>query len=82
MRRKVEIVQIRAIDIEAGDVVNKRGPEKDGWIEVDRVEKLESGELVIHDVVDRDSLTATTYDLVWLQTVITLSANSHLALPG
>ena len=82
MRRKVEIVQIRAIDIEAGDVVNKRGPEKDGWIEVDRVEKLESGELVIHDVVDRDSFTATTYDLVWLQTVITLSANSHLALPG
>jgi hypothetical protein len=81
MRSKVEIVQIRAADIQSGDVVNKRGPEKDGWIEVDRVEELESGESVVHDVQDRDSFSATGYDLIWLQTIHTLEANSHLAMP-
>lgn len=80
MRSKVEIVQIRVADVESGDVVNKRGPENKGWIEVERVEELESGNYVVHDVSDSDSFTATGYDLVWLQTVVRLDANSHLAL--
>ena len=82
MRSQVEIVQIRAADVECGDVVNKRGPEKMGWIEVDRLEQLESKDFVVHDVRDVDSFTATGYDLIWLQTVVSLHANSHLALPG
>lgn len=82
MRSRVEIVQIRVTDVEGGDVVNKRGPEKDGWIEVDRVEQLESGELVVHDTLDRDSFTAVGYDLIWLQTIHSLQANSHLAIPA
>jgi hypothetical protein len=36
----------------------------------------------VHDATEADSFTATPYDLVWLQTVVTLSANSHLAIPG
>ncbi|MEQ8841345.1 MAG: hypothetical protein RIB98_10210 [Acidimicrobiales bacterium] len=82
MRSRVEIVQIRVGDIQSGDVVNKRGPEKSGWIEVERVEQLESADYVVHDVRDVDSFTATGYDLVWLQTVLQLHGNSHLALPG
>jgi hypothetical protein len=82
MRSRVEIVQIRVADVQSGDVVNKRGPEKTGWIEVERLERLESGDYVVHDVRDVDSFTATEYDLVWLQTVLQLHANSHLALPG
>ena len=81
MRNKIEIVRIRVADIEGGDVVNKRGPEKNGWVEVDRVQKLDSGDLVVHDVRDRDSFTAAGYDLVWMQTVLTLENNSHLAIP-
>ena len=81
MRSKVEIVQVRVADVESGDVVNKRGPEKTGWIEVERVERLESGDLVVHDTRDTDSFTATGYDLVWLQTVVRLGANSHLVMP-
>lgn len=81
VRSKVEIVQIRVSDIASGDVVNKRGPEKSGWIEVERLEVLESGDFVVHDVNDTDSFTSTGYDLVWLQTVLMLEANSHLALP-
>ena len=80
MRSKVEIVQIRVADVQSGDVVNKRGPEKNGWIEVERVEQLESGDYVVHDIRDVDSFTATGYDLVWLQTVVRLDANSHLVL--
>ena len=81
MRSKVEIVQIRVADIQSGDVVNKRGPDKSGWIEVERLETLQSGDYVVHDIHDVDSFTATGYDLVWLQTVVTLEANSHLPLP-
>ena len=81
VRSKVEIVQIRVADIAAGDVVNRRGPEKSGWIEVERLEQLESGDYVVHDLRDADSFTATGYDLVWLQTVVILDANSHFALP-
>jgi hypothetical protein len=81
MRSKVEIVQIRVADVQSGDVVNKRGAEKNGWIEVERVEQLESGAYVVHDVGDVDSFTATGYDLVWLQTVVQLTANSHLPIP-
>ena len=76
MRSKVEIVQIRVADIQSGDVVNKRGPDKSGWIEVERLETLQSGDYVVHDIHDADSFTATGYDLVWLQTVVTLEANS------
>lgn len=82
MRTQVEIVQIRVADIESGDVVNKRGPEKNGWVEVERVETLENGSFVVHDVHDRDSFTAVGYDIVWLQTVAALEGNSHLVLPS
>jgi hypothetical protein len=82
MRSKVEIVQIRVADVQSGDVVNKRGPERTGWIEVDRLEHLVSGDFLVHDTLDNDSFTSTGYDLVWLQTVTRLEANSHLAMPG
>jgi len=82
VRSQVSIVQIRASDMQPGDVVNRRGPERTGWIEVDRTEQLPDGTLVVHDKFQRDSFTAVGYDLVWLQTVVYLHANSHLPLPG
>jgi len=66
----------------AGDVVNRRGPERTGWIEVERLEQLPDETLVVHDMFERDSFTAVGYDLVWLQTLVTLHANSHLPLPS
>jgi len=51
-------------------------------VEVDRTEHLPDGTLVVHDKYQRESFTAVGYDLVWLQTVVALRANSHLALPG
>lgn len=80
MRSKVVIVQIRAADLEPGDVVNKRGPERVGWLEVDRLDQLPDGRIVVHDESGRESFTATDYDLVWLQTVELLTANSHLPI--
>lgn len=81
MRSKIEIVQIRAADVQAGDVVNKRGPNKDGWIEVLKVEELENGSYVIHDDTSRDSFSAVGYDLVWLQVTRELRHNSHMPMP-
>jgi len=82
VRSHVSIVQIRASEIQPGDVVNRRGPERTGWIEVDRTENLPDGTLVVHDKFQQDSFTAIGYDLVWLQTLLYLNANSHLPLPG
>ena len=81
MRSNVIIVQVRVADLQPGDVINKRGPERSGWMEVERVEKLPDGNLVIHDETSRDSFTGTIYDLVWLQTLEELTANSHIAAP-
>ncbi|MEM9200056.1 MAG: hypothetical protein AAGC53_00270 [Actinomycetota bacterium] len=78
MRSKIEIVQIRAADVQQGDVVNRRGANKDGWMEVDRLERLESGGFVVHDERERESFTAEGYDLVWMQVVHVLRENSHL----
>lgn len=82
MRSKVEIVQVRVADVVSGDVVNKRGPERSGWIEVEQLEQLNSGDFVVHDAAGTDSFTATGYDLIWLQTVVSLAANSHFVLPS
>ena len=81
MRSHIEIVMIRAADAHSGDVVNRRGPEKSGWIEVAKVEVLPSGGLVVHDEADSDSFTADGYDIVWLQVLHELKGNSHLAMP-
>ncbi|MEM9465715.1 MAG: hypothetical protein AAGA90_10100 [Actinomycetota bacterium] len=82
MRNKIEIVQIRAAEVQRGDVVNRRGPNKDGWMEVARLETLENGSHVLHDENERESFTAEGYDLVWLQVVLPLRENSHLPVMG
>lgn len=82
MRGKVAIVQIRAADLQPGDVINRRGPERNGWMEVDRLERLPDGNYVVHDETGRDSFTAKDYDLVWLQTLEILISNSHLPTPA
>ena len=81
MRGQVTIVQVRAGEIQSGDVVNRRGPERTGWIEVDQVEKLPNGDLVVHDDDGSDSFTAKTLDVVWLQVLTPLKYNSHLVVP-
>ena len=82
MRNKIEIVQIRAADVQQGDVVNRRGPDKDRWLEVARLETLENGSYFVHDEHERESFTAEGYDLVWLQIVLPLRENSHLPVTG
>ena len=81
MRSRVEIVMIRAAEAQSGDVVNRRGPEKSGWIEVSKLEVLPNGSLVVHDETEKDSFTADGYDIVWLQVLHELHHNSHLAMP-
>lgn len=82
MRSRVVIVQIRAAEVQVGDVVNRRGPERTGWMEVGHVERLPGGELIISDESRRDGFTAADYDLVWLQTLEPLTTNSHIPLPA
>lgn len=82
VRSKVIIVQIRTSDVQPGDVINKRGPERSGWMEVDRVETLPEGDLIVHDESERESFTAKGYDLIWLQTLEELIGNSHLPTPS
>jgi hypothetical protein len=80
LRSYIEIVQIRACDVQSGDVVNKRGPDRSGWIEVAKIEQLQNGSFVVHDEADSDSFTGLGYDLVWLQVVHELRFNSHLSV--
>ena len=82
MRSHVVIVQVRASDLQPGDVINRRGPERNGWLEVERVEVLQSGEMIVHDETGSDSFSAKNYDLVWIQTLEELVGNGHLPNPA
>lgn len=81
MRGRVEIVQVRVSDIQGGDVVNRRGAQRDGWIEVAQLEQLPGGDFVVHDEKGSDSFTAQPLDVVWLQVLAPLTRNSHLVVP-
>jgi hypothetical protein len=80
-RLKIEVVEIRAQDLEPGDIVNRRGNQRDGWIEVANISPMNSGELLIADDTERLSFTSAPLDLVWLQIARPLRGNSHLPIP-
>jgi hypothetical protein len=81
-RTRVEIVEIRAEDVQVGDIVNKAGPQRDGWIEVAAVERLPDGRVNIADDTYQKSFTSQGIDLVWLQIARPLVGNSHLPVPA
>jgi len=81
-RTRIDVVEVRAEDVQPGDVVNKAGHVRDGWIEVASVERLPDGRVNIADATYLKSFTSEPYDLVWLQIARPLHGNSHLALPG
>jgi len=73
---------VRAEDVQPGDVVNKGGHVREGWIEVASVEQLPDGRVNIADSTYQKSFTSGSMDLIWLQIVRPLHGNSHLVLPG
>ncbi|HEV8297190.1 MAG TPA: hypothetical protein VGQ20_07835 [Acidimicrobiales bacterium] len=78
-RNRVEVVQIRGQDVQVGDVVNKTGAVREGWLEVVSVEQLPDGRVNIADATYQMSFTSGPLDIVWLQIVHSLHGNSHLA---
>jgi hypothetical protein len=80
-RTRIEVVEIRAQDVQVGDVINKSGYVREGWIEVSAVENLPDGRLNIADSTYRKSFTTDPLDLLWLQIAQPLRGNSHLAIP-
>jgi hypothetical protein len=77
-RIQVHIVQIRAQDVLPGDVVNRSGPIRDGWIEMAYIEQLPDGRLNLCDESYRKSFVSDPLDLVWLQIAVNLKGNSHM----
>jgi hypothetical protein len=80
-RNKLDVVQVRGEDVQVGDVVNRSGAVREGWIEVATVERLPDGRVNIADATYQKSFTSGPLDIVWLQIVHPLQGNSHLALP-
>lgn len=77
-RIQVHIVQVRAQDVQPGDVVNRTGPIRDGWIEIAYTEPLPDGRLNLCDESYRKSFVSEPLDLIWLQIAANLKGNSHL----
>jgi hypothetical protein len=77
-RHRIEVVEIRAEDVEVGDIVNKSGHQREGWIEVATVEHLPDGRMNIADETYKKSFTSEAADLLWLQIARPLKGNSHL----
>jgi hypothetical protein len=80
-RVRIEVVEIRIEDVKVGDIVNKAGHQREGWIEVAAVEALPDGRMNIADETYQLSFTGDPLDLVWLQIARPLHGNSHLVVP-
>lgn len=81
MRSEVLTVMIRACEVMPGDVIN-RLEGRIGWMEVADVSLLPDGNLLIADEGSSDNFIIAPLDLVYLQTLVALRGNSHLALPA
>lgn len=77
-RIQIHIVQIRAEDVLPGDVVNRSGPVRDGWVDIAYVEELPDGRLNLCDETYRKSFVSEPLDMVWLQIAGVLKGNSHM----
>ncbi len=77
-RIQVHVVQIRAQDVLPGDVVNKSGPVREGWVEIAYTEQLPDGRLNLCDESYRKSFVSEALDLLWLQIAGNLKGNSHM----
>jgi hypothetical protein len=77
-RIQVHIVQVRAVDVLPGDVVNKNGAVREGWIEIAYTEPLPDGRINLCDETYRRSFVSDPLDLVWLQIAGVLRGNSHI----
>ena len=77
-RLQIHIVQLRAQDVVPGDIVNRTGPMRDGWVEIAYTEQLPDGRLNLCDETYRKSFVSEPLDLVWLQIAVNLKGNSHM----
>jgi len=77
-RMQVLVVQIRAQDVVPGDIINKSGALRDGWVEIAYVEQLPDGRVNLCDESYRKSFVSFPLDLVWLQIAANLKGNSHM----
>jgi hypothetical protein len=80
-RNRITVVEIRAGEVLVGDVINRRGHIREGWMEVGRTEQMKDGQILIADIDEKTTFLTQPLDILWLQIVLSLSGNSHFALP-
>ena len=80
-RNRISVVEIRAGEVLVGDVINRRGHIREGWMEVGRTEQMQDGQILIADIGDKTTFLSQPLDILWLQIVSPLTGNSHFALP-
>ena len=81
-RNRISVVEIRAGEVLVGDVINRRGHIREGWMEVGRAEQMQDGQILIADISEKSTFLSQPLDILWLQIVSPLTGNSHFALPG
>jgi hypothetical protein len=81
-RNRISVVEIRAGEVLVGDVINRRGHIREGWMEVGRTEQMQDGQILIADIGEKTTFLSQPLDILWLQIVSPLTGNSHFALPG
>jgi hypothetical protein len=80
-RNRITVVEIRAGEVLVGDVINRRGHVREGWMEVGRADPMHDGQILIADAGEKTTFLSQPLDILWLQIVLPLSGNSHFALP-
>ncbi|MEO5843148.1 MAG: hypothetical protein ABIQ73_17425 [Acidimicrobiales bacterium] len=80
-RNRITVVEIRAGEVLVGDVINRRGDIREGWMEVARADVMGDGQILISDIAEKTAFLSQPLDILWLQIVSPLAGNSHFALP-
>ncbi|MDH4168208.1 MAG: hypothetical protein OEW42_01335 [Acidimicrobiia bacterium] len=75
-RSAVQTVHIRILDVQKGDVINKKDVNTEGWFEVDTIETLHDGRIVLADDRHQNTITGVPLDLVGLQLVRQLNVSA------
>ena len=67
-RNRITVVEIRAGEVLVGDVINRRGHIREGWMEVGRADQMQDGQILIADAGEKTTFLSQPLD-IWRRSV-------------
>jgi len=79
VRNLVQVMKVRMMDVQPGDVINKNAEDARGWFLVDDIQQLPSGDYAVLAATDKNSINGSPYEIVGVQVVKTVEVAAAAA---